>query len=273
MKKSLLDSMKESLSEIAVKRLLGLPADMGMEVNIPIGKETAGVVVIPWECSNFSIYRQSISKDILIFTSVKENHVRVLGWMHANQIPARASRKGARIKLSVANLESAESLHALVRLRSANTPFTGGAAPPGRSTPQHEAQPAVDPESNPFVVRFNPLDSAGHFPSADTPDEDCQRFVKLACHAMPIAMMDRLRRREGALLWITRFADGTITAEASDMSTEHPSVTNQLWQEPGTGEIAVILANAEVPWDRSSVCDGRVGFWEGMLSVKESAVQ
>src|ERR1039458_4447978 len=86
MKKSLLDFMKESLSEIAVKRLLGLPADMGMEVDILIGKEAAGVVVIPWECSNFSIYRQSISKDILIFTSVKENHVRVRGWMRANQI-------------------------------------------------------------------------------------------------------------------------------------------------------------------------------------------
>src|ERR1035437_2806984 len=273
MKKSLLDFVKESLSEIAVKRLLGLPADMGMEVNIPIGKETAGVVVIPWECSNFSIYRQSISKDILIFTSVKENHVRVRGWMRANQIPARASRKGARIKLSVANLEPAKSLHALVRLRTANPPFPGGAAPPGRSTPQHEAQPAVDPESSPFVVRFNPLDSAGHFPSVDTPDEDCQRFVKLACRAMPIAMMDRLRRREDALLWITRFADGTITAEASDISTEHPSVTNQLWQEPGTGEIAVILANAEVPWDRSSVWDGRVGFWQGMLSLNKPAVQ
>ena len=47
MKKSLLDFMKESLSEIAVKRLLGLPADMGMEVDILIGKEAAGVVVIP----------------------------------------------------------------------------------------------------------------------------------------------------------------------------------------------------------------------------------
>jgi hypothetical protein len=57
------------------------------------------------------------------------------------------------------------------------------------------------------------------------------------------------------------------------MSTEHPSVTNQLWQEPGTGEIAVILANAEVPWDRSSVCDGRVGFWEGVLSFNKPAVQ
>jgi hypothetical protein len=102
---------------------------------------------------------------------------------------------------------------------------------------------------------------------------DGRRLPKLACRAMPIAMMDRLRRREGALLWITRFPVGTITAEASDMSTGHPSVTNQLWQEPGTGEIAVILANAEIPWDRSSVWDGRVGFWEGMLSVKESTVR
>ena len=273
MKKSLLDFMKESLSELMVKRLLGLPADMGMEVDISIGKEAAGVVVIPWECSKFSIYRQSISKDILIFTSVRENEVRLRGWLHASQLAAHTRRKGARIKLSVANLEPAESLHALVRLRTANTPFTGGATPPGSSTLQHEAQPAVDPESSPFVVRFNPLDFAGHFPSVDTPDEDCQRFVKLACRAIPIAMMDRLRRRRGALLWITRFLDGTITAEASDMSTEHPSVTNQLWQEPGTGEIAVILANAEVPWDRSSVCDGRVGFWEGVLSFNKPAVQ
>src|ERR1035441_10467386 len=273
MKKSLLEFMKESLSEIAVKRLLGLLADMGKEVDLSIGEEAAGVFVIPWECSRFSIYRQSISKDILIFTSVKENHVLVRGWMHANQIPARVSRKGARIKLSVANLEPTESLQALFRLRTANALVTGAAAPPGSSTLQHEAQPAVDPESNPFVLRFNSLDSAGRFPSVDTPDEDCQRFVKLACRAMSIAMMDRLRRREGALLWITRFLDGTITAEASDMSTEHPSVTNQLEQEPGTGEIAVILANAEVPWDRSSVCDGRVGFWEGMLSFHKPAVE
>jgi hypothetical protein len=195
MKKSLLDFMKEALSEIAVKRLLGLPADMGMEVDLSIGEEAAGVFVIPWECSKFSICRQSISKDILIFTSVKENHVWVRGWMHANQIPARASRKGTRIKLSVANLEPAESLQALFRLRTVNAPVTGAAAPPGSSTLQHEAQPAVDPESSPFVLRFNSLDSAGRFPSVDAPDEDCQRFVKLACRAMSIAMMDRLRRR------------------------------------------------------------------------------
>ena len=102
---------------------------------------------------------------------------------------------------------------------------------------------------------------------------DGRPLPKLACRAVPIAMMDRLRRSAGAELWITRFADGTITAEASDMSTEHPSVTNQLWQEPGTCEIAVILANAEVPWDRSSVCDGGVGFWEGMLSFNKPGVQ
>src|ERR1035437_11089068 len=143
MKKSLLDFMKESLSEIAVKRLLGLPADMGMEVDIPIGKKAAGVVVIPWECSEFSIYRQSISKDILIFTSVRNNEVLLRGWMHANQIPACASRKGARIKLSVANLEPAKSLHALVRLRTAKTPFTGGGGPPRRSPP-HKQSPKTE---------------------------------------------------------------------------------------------------------------------------------
>ena len=273
MKKSLLDFMKEALSEIAVKRLLGLPADMGMEVDLSIGEEAAGVFVIPWECSKFSICRQSISNDILIFTSVEENHVRVRGWMHANQIPARASRKGTRIRLSMTDLEPAESLQALFRLRTVNAPVTGAAAPPGSSTLQHEAHPAADLGSGQFVVHPTQLNAAGSFPSVSTPDEVCRRFVNLTCRALPVAMLDRLRHREGALLWITRFADGTITAEASDISAEHPSVANQLGQEPGTGEIAVILANAEVPWDRSSVCDGRVGFWEGMLSFHKPAVQ
>src|ERR1019366_7380731 len=163
MKKSLWDFMKESRSELMVKRLLGLPADMGMEVDISIGKEAAGVVVIPWECSRFSIYRQSISKDILIFTSVKENHVLVRGWMHANQIPARASRKGTRIRLSMTDLEPAESLQALFRLRTANGLLTGAAAQPGGSTLQHEAQPAADLGSGQFVVHPTQLNAAGSF--------------------------------------------------------------------------------------------------------------
>ena len=131
MKKSLLDCEKETMSELGVKKLLGLPITLGMEVDIPIGAEAASVVVIPWEYSKFSIYRQSISKDILIFTSIRKNEVLLRGWLHTNQLPAHTRRKGARIKLSITDLEPAQSLQALFRLRTVNTPVTGGVALPG----------------------------------------------------------------------------------------------------------------------------------------------
>jgi len=66
-------------------------------------------------------------------------------------------------------------------------------------------------------------------------------------------MLGRLLRRDGALLWVTHYADGTVTAEASDIFVE-PDV-------------------ADVPWSDSAACVGKVGFRQGLLSPKQPTIQ
>src|ERR1035441_10223450 len=87
------------------------------------------------------------------------------------------------------------------------------------------------------------LGATGRFPPVDASDEECRRFMALACKALPEAMLGRLFRRESAFLWVTKYADGLITAETSDRFAE-PSVAEQFWQKPAPGEIPVILATA-----------------------------
>ena len=125
--------------------------------------------------------------------------------------------------------------------------------------------PDADLESSRFVLQLGAPGSSGCFPSADASDRYCRRFTKVICRALPHAMQDRLVYGDGALLRITRFADCTVVAEATDINTE-PSAADQSWHALPAGEVAVILAKSEVPWSGSSNYNGIV-LWRGILAL------
>jgi hypothetical protein len=62
--------------------------------------------------------------------------------------------------------------------------------------------------------------AARSFPTAGAPDHRCRQFVKSICGLLPRDMCDWLLNRDGALLYITHYADKVITAEASDIVSE-----------------------------------------------------
>ena len=120
-------------------------------------------------------------------------------------------------------------------------------------------------------MRINHIGPRGAecFPSIDASDDDCQRFAVAVIRALPEAILARLFCRQGALLSITKFADDVVIAEAYSIVSE-PWMIEQLWQKPGPGEIAVVLALAEVPSNHAGDYN-QVSFWQGMVTPKHSS--
>ena len=130
MEKSAKDFMDEAVSEIAVKLVLGLAIDLKIDVESSIGRETAGIIVIPVGCETFVVHAGSISADIVIFTSVHKGEVQIRGWLHTHQLIARTMRDDGRIEVPVAVLEP---LEALVALSGGGTPNPDTNKDPGSS--------------------------------------------------------------------------------------------------------------------------------------------
>ena len=167
-----------------------------------------------------------------------KDHTRVLGWWRREQVVSRPRDPNGKIMLSIGELEPFESLMALAVLRTANQEPTGEAGQRPAVSPQPHGsvvgQDTSNVESGRSVIYSGSSGSAARVPVLDAPKETCRQFVTLACRALPSAMLGRLLSRDGALLWVTRYVDGTITAEASDIFAE-PEVADQLSAMPGPG--------------------------------------
>ena len=204
------------------------------------------------------------------------NRVEILGWLRRKQVVTRPRDPNGKIMLSIGELEPFESLNALAVLCTANQDPTGEAGQRPAVSPQPHGsvvgQDTSNVESGRSVIYSGSSGSAARFPVMDASKETCRQFVTLACAALPSAMLGRLLSRDGALLWVTRYVDGTIKAEASDIFAE-PEVADQLSAKPGPGEVLVVLAYADVPWDGSAACAGKVGFFQALLSPKQPTIQ
>ncbi len=267
--KTLQDFMNETFSEMAVKKLFRLPLKFGDQVDIRIGEESAGIIVLPPQSDIFSADGRSISTDIVIFTSVEGNRVWLRGWQRTPKLIAIEKQEDGEILGTVSELEPIESLQS--RFRSLEATKSGVPVLPTHSARLRDALPVGAGADEPTVLESDHATvlaglSAESFPSGNATDEECRGFAVLACKALPEPMLARLVRHHGAFLWITKFADGVIFAEPSTTVAE-PWMAERLWQKPGAGEIAVALAFAEVPSNHAGDYD-QIGFWQGMVTIK-----